>query len=231
MGPCERNGPVFSWCWSCVRDPSLNPHWSLVCVTAGVSAAALLHSTSLRGHRDCFEKCHVIANQKLSCSGGSRSTYEGLKLAVSQKLNRIIQYTQTSVSFGGSSRHAASHHCYSPQSSRQSPPSDFQVPRYTRCWDLSKAAAALPACTVEVLERRAAEDLGLLHKPPSHGWSAGGGGGPQEPKQSTQGTAASCRPGREERKNVSNRCSRTHSHQVLQKQKLSLTFEGRLLLP
>uniref|UniRef100_A0A3Q3IGP7 Protein EURL homolog n=1 Tax=Monopterus albus TaxID=43700 RepID=A0A3Q3IGP7_MONAL len=42
----------------------------------GVSTATLLHSKSLRGHRDCFEKCHLIANQKLSQSKGSRSAYE-----------------------------------------------------------------------------------------------------------------------------------------------------------
>uniref|UniRef100_A0A8D3C212 Protein EURL homolog n=1 Tax=Scophthalmus maximus TaxID=52904 RepID=A0A8D3C212_SCOMX len=42
----------------------------------GVSSATLLHSKSLRGHRDCFEKCHLIANQKLSRSTVSRSSYE-----------------------------------------------------------------------------------------------------------------------------------------------------------
>uniref|UniRef100_A0A8C6TSH7 Chromosome 21 open reading frame 91 n=1 Tax=Neogobius melanostomus TaxID=47308 RepID=A0A8C6TSH7_9GOBI len=42
----------------------------------GVSSTTLLHSKSLRGHRDCFEKCHLIANQKLSRSKVSRSAYE-----------------------------------------------------------------------------------------------------------------------------------------------------------
>uniref|UniRef100_H2RYT4 Protein EURL homolog n=1 Tax=Takifugu rubripes TaxID=31033 RepID=H2RYT4_TAKRU len=97
----------------------------------GVSAAALLHSRSLRGHRDCFEKCHVIANQKLSCSGGGRSTYQGLKLAVSQRLNQIIQYTQNSVSLGGPSRQAANQHCSSQQGNKQPPQAGSQVPRYS----------------------------------------------------------------------------------------------------
>lgn len=198
-------------------DRSLT-HCLSVCVNPGVSAAALLHSKSLRGHRDCFEKCHIIANQKLSSSRGSRSTYEGLKLAVSQKLTRIIRYTQNSVSFSGSSRQAASHHCYSQQASKQTPASDFQVPRYTRCWELNNATA-LPACTVEVLERHRAEELGLLHEPQSHVWSTDGGRGPQKPKQSTPGNRADRSPSREECKTHINGTAVIHIHIMFCKKK------------
>lgn len=205
-----------------------------MCVNPGVSAAALLHSKSLRGHRDCFEKCHIIASQKLSCSRGSRSTYEGLKLAVSQKLNRIIQYTQNSVSLSGPSRQAASHHCHSQQGNKQTPPSDFQVPRYTRCWELNKATAP-PAYTVEVLERRRAEELGLLRQPQSDVWSTDGGRGPQQPKQSTPGNRADRKPGREECKPRKNRCSAIHVHIMFcEKKKLSCSrraSEERRLRP
>lgn len=59
-----------------------------------MSTATLLHSTSLRGHRDCFEKYHLIANQKVSHAKASRSTYEGVKRALTQQINRIVQFAQ-----------------------------------------------------------------------------------------------------------------------------------------
>ncbi|XP_068600606.1 protein EURL homolog [Brachionichthys hirsutus] len=129
----------------------------------GVSSAALLHSKSLRGHRGCFEKCHLIANQKLSRSKLSRNAYEGMKLALSQKLNRIIQYAQNkdSASSNGPSRRGAKllDHKLLPQL-------DTQVPRYTPCWDTGKAAGR-PDYTVGMLERRPADELGLLQQPTS----------------------------------------------------------------
>lgn len=169
-------------------------------MNAGVSAAALLHSTSLRGHRDCFQKCHIIANQKLSCSRGGRSAYEGLKLAVSQKLNRIVQYTQSSASLSGPGRPAANHQCYSQQGSEDPPRADFQVPRYRRCWEMNKAAAPPGP----------AEELGLLPEPQSEVWPGDGGGGPQRRQQSTPGSKRErpCRsPSREECKTA---CSVLH---------------------
>lgn len=170
----------------------------------GVSAAALLHSKSLRGHRDCFEKCHVIANQKLSCSRGGRSTYQGLKLAVSQRLSRIIQYTQNSVSLGGPGRPAANQNGSSQQGNKQPPQAGSQVPRYTRCWELGRTAAP-PAYTVGVLEGHTPEELGLLQlEPPSGAWPSGGVGGAQRRKQPTPGSKPDHRawpnPSREERK-------------------------------
>lgn len=150
-----------------------------VCVNAGVSSATLLHTKSLRGHRDCFEKCHLIANQKLSRSKVSRSAYEGMKLAFSQKLNRIIQYAQNkdSVSSNGPSRRGAKILCYSQQGDRKLlPQSDAQVPRYTPCWDMGKATG-LPDYTMGMLECHTVEKLGLLQETQSDVWSTDGRNG------------------------------------------------------
>lgn len=146
----------------------------LVCLNAGVSSATLLHSKSLRGHRDCFEKCHLIANQKLSRSKVSRSAYEGMKLALSQKLNRIIQYAQNkdSVSSSGPNRRGAKLLCYSQQNDRKLlPQSDAQVPRYAPHWDMAKAAES-PNYTVGMLECHTAEELRLLQESESNVWSS-----------------------------------------------------------
>ncbi|KAI4813584.1 hypothetical protein KUCAC02_002822 [Chaenocephalus aceratus] len=142
----------------------------------GVSSAILLHSKSLRGHRDCFEKCHLIANQKLSRSKVSKSAYEGMKLAFSQKLNRIIQYAQNkdSVSSNGLGRRGSKLLCYSQQSDRKLlPQSDAQVPRYTPCWDTGRATDR-PDYTMGVLERHTVEKLGLLQEAHSDVWSSDG---------------------------------------------------------
>ncbi|XP_029375057.1 protein EURL homolog [Echeneis naucrates] len=140
----------------------------------GVSSATLLHSKSLRGHRDCFEKCHLIANQKLSRPKDSRSAYEGIKLALSQKLNRIIQYAQNkdSVSSSNLSRRGTKLLCYNQQSDRKLlPQSDAQVPRYTPHWDTGKATA-LPDYTMGMLECHTAEELGLLDESQPDVWSS-----------------------------------------------------------
>ncbi|XP_047463020.1 protein EURL homolog [Mugil cephalus] len=139
----------------------------------GVSSATLLHSKSLRGHRDCFEKCHLIANQKLSRSKVSRSAYEGMKLALSQKLNRIIQYAQNkdAVSSSLPARRGAKVLCYSQQSDcKLLPQSDAQVPRYAPRWDMGKATG-LPDYTMGMLECHTAEELGLVPESQSDVWS------------------------------------------------------------
>ncbi|XP_027129425.1 protein EURL homolog [Larimichthys crocea] len=155
----------------------------------GVSAATLLHSKSLRGHRDCFEKCHLIANQKLSRSKSSRSAYEGMKLALSQKLNRIIQYAQNkdNVSSNGPGRRGTRLHCYSQQSDcKLLPQSDAQVPRYAPCWDTGKATR-LPDYTMGMLECHTAEELGLLQESQSEVWSSDGRKGLHSRSQSSGG--------------------------------------------
>ncbi|XP_012720680.2 protein EURL homolog [Fundulus heteroclitus] len=139
----------------------------------GIPSASLLHTKSLRGHRDCFEKCHLIANQKLSHSKVSRSAYEGMKLALSQKLNRIIQFAQNkdSLSSNGCTRRGAKLLCYSQQSERKLlPQSDAQVPRYAPCWDRAKAAG-LPEYTEGMLQSQTAEGVELLHESQAHGWT------------------------------------------------------------
>ncbi|XP_040907457.1 protein EURL homolog [Toxotes jaculatrix] len=155
----------------------------------GVSSATLLHSKSLRGHRDCFEKCHLIANQKLSRSKVSRSAYEGMKLVLSQKLNRIIQYAQNkdSVSSNGHSRRGTKLLCYNQQSDcKLLPQSDAQVPRYTPHWDMGKAAG-LPDYTMGMLECHTAEELGLLQESQSDVWPSDGRTGLHDRSQSSGG--------------------------------------------
>lgn len=137
----------------------------------GVSSATLLHSKSLRGHRDCFEKCHLIANQKLSRSKVSRSAYEGMKLALSQKLNRIIQYAQNKDP-AAPSRRGAKLFCYSQQGDRKLlPQTDAQVPRYAPQWDTRKSAG-LPEYTMGMLDT--AEEFGLLQQTESDVWNGNG---------------------------------------------------------
>ncbi|CAL8235498.1 unnamed protein product [Boreogadus saida] len=143
----------------------------------GVSTATLLHSKSLRGHRDCFEKYHLIADQKLSHSKASRSAYEGMKLALGQKLSRIIQYAQNK----DAQRPGAKHCCYSQSGDRGQPAlrSDAQVPRYAPRRDGAGGRCGLPDYAASMLEFHAAEELGLTvpHGPPRHrGQRAGGEG-------------------------------------------------------
>ncbi|KAF6739960.1 EURL-like protein, partial [Oryzias melastigma] len=142
----------------------------------GVSTTTLLHSKSLRGHRDCFEKCHLIANQKLSHSKASQSAYEGLKLAFSQKLNRIIQFAQNkdSVSSSGCSKRTARVLCYSPQGDcKLLPQSEAQVPRYTPRWDWTRTTG-LPECSVGMLEEQSVEELELLQESRCDVWTRAG---------------------------------------------------------
>ncbi|KAM9846715.1 protein EURL homolog [Aulostomus maculatus] len=142
----------------------------------GVSSATLLHSKSLRGHRDCFEKCHLIANQKLSRSKVSQSAYEGMKLSLSQKLNRLIQYAhkKDSVTSNGPNRRGARILCYSQQSDcKLLLQSDAQVPRYAPCWDTGKTKG-LPDNVMGILECHTAEELGLLQESRGDVWSKEG---------------------------------------------------------
>ncbi|KAG9351851.1 hypothetical protein JZ751_023102 [Albula glossodonta] len=132
----------------------------------GVSTSTLLHSKSLRGHRDCFEKYHLIANQKLSRAKASRSTYEGMKNALSQKISRIVQYAQNREGVASESGHRAGKHqllCYSQQGDRKLVPqsdSDSHVPRYSPRW-AEGAGAGLPDCSKGMLECHSEEELGL----------------------------------------------------------------------
>ncbi|KAJ8266526.1 hypothetical protein GJAV_G00131460, partial [Gymnothorax javanicus] len=130
-----------------------------------VSSSTLLHSTSLRGHRDCFEKYHLIANQKLSRAKASRSAYEGVKNALSQKISRIVQYAQNrEAGSDPAGRRGGKHQflCRGQQGGRTLvPQSDSHVPRYAPRW-AEAGTAGLPECGEGALERRgSSEELGL----------------------------------------------------------------------
>ncbi|XP_010869034.1 protein EURL homolog [Esox lucius] len=139
----------------------------------GVSHATLLHSKSLRGHRECFEKYHLIANQKLSRSKVSRSAYEGMKLALSQKISRIVQYAQNKDSVGldgGLSRRGGKHQliCYSQNGDHKLlPQSDAQVPRYTPRCNQGTGTGGLPDYATSILECHSAQELDFLEDRPS----------------------------------------------------------------
>lgn len=134
----------------------------------GVCTSTLLHSKSLRGHRDCFEKFHLIANQKLSCAKGSRSTYEGMKRALGQRLSRIVQLAQSRETDAHThlpGRYGTRHQllCYGPQGERRLlPQSDTQVPRYAPHWaDGSPYSQSHTPYTQGMLGNTGDEELGL----------------------------------------------------------------------
>lgn len=112
-----------------------------------------------------------------------------MKLALSQKLNRIIQYAQNkdSASPNGPSRRGAKLLCYSQQSDRKLlPQSDAQVPRYTPRWDTGKSTGPTDY-TMGMLECHAAEEFGLLQESHSDVWSSDSRRGLHSRKQSSGG--------------------------------------------
>ncbi|XP_028938410.1 protein EURL homolog [Ornithorhynchus anatinus] len=102
----------------------------------GVARSDLLHTRSLRGHRDCFEKFHLIAKQDFPRSKLSKSTYEGVKTLLSKKLHRIVHYAQNR-DFEGDPEGPRQHQLFPfrPPAERRLPPrSDSGVPRYSATW-------------------------------------------------------------------------------------------------
>ncbi|KAL4608754.1 hypothetical protein GN956_G24856 [Arapaima gigas] len=129
----------------------------------GMPSSTLLHSKSLRGHRDCFEKYHLIANQRLSRAKGSRSAYEGVKSALSRKISRIIQYAQNKEVVSEAGRSGDRHQllCYGKQGDHKLvPQTDSHVPRYTTHWG-EGAAAGVSDYEKGMLVCHAAEEFGL----------------------------------------------------------------------
>lgn len=139
----------------------------------GVSTATLLHSTSLRGHRDCFEKYHLIANQKVSHAKASHSTYEGVKRALSQQISRIVQYAQNRDS---GSKHQILFHTQ--QGDRNlMPQSGAQVPRYAPRW-------VEATCSGETEDLELLQDSGQLwSNDQKHTLQQQGGGGEQRERR------------------------------------------------
>ncbi|XP_058886593.1 protein EURL homolog isoform X1 [Acipenser ruthenus] len=129
----------------------------------GMTRSTLLHSKSSRGHRDCFEKYHLIANQKLSRAKVSTSTYEGVKNVLSQKINWIIQYAQNKdcAEEAGARRGSRQLLCYTQQGDRTLvPQAEAPVPRYAPRWDRG-SGAGLPDYTTAMLECSSTSGLRL----------------------------------------------------------------------
>ncbi|XP_055064034.2 protein EURL homolog isoform X2 [Misgurnus anguillicaudatus] len=154
------------------RSTILSLNLSSYLFLPGVSSATLLHSKSLRGHRDCFEKYHLIANQKLSRAKDSHGAYEGVKRALSQRINRIIQYAQNRDSVSTETPGRWGHKqilCHTQQAGRKLvPQSDSQVPRYAPRW-AEEASMAESEYGKTMLDCHSAEELGLGLLQSSHG--------------------------------------------------------------
>nr|XP_033799373.1 protein EURL homolog isoform X2 [Geotrypetes seraphini]XP_033799374.1 protein EURL homolog isoform X2 [Geotrypetes seraphini] len=126
----------------------------------GLPRSSLLHSRSLRGHKDCFEKYHLIAKQQCPRSKLSKSTYEEVKTLLSKKINWIVQYAQNKDLYSGSECSKISQHR---TDCMLLPQFDSQVPRYSAKWiDGSSRNAA--DCSQGILEQRGATGfkLGML---------------------------------------------------------------------
>ncbi|XP_041114604.1 protein EURL homolog isoform X3 [Polyodon spathula] len=119
-----------------------------------MTRSTLLHSRSSRGHRDCFEKYHLIANQKFSRAKVSTSAYEGVKNVLSQKMSWIIQYAlnKDCAEEEGTQRGSRQLLCYTPQGDRMLvPQAEAPVPRYAPRWDRG-SGAGLPDYTTAMLK-------------------------------------------------------------------------------
>ncbi|XP_051871254.1 protein EURL homolog [Pristis pectinata] len=111
----------------------------------GVPRSDLLHTESVRGHRECFEKYHLIANQNLPRSKASKSTYKDVKEILSRKISQIIQYAQN--------QHLSS-------SGHTSITKWSQLPRYSPRW-LEVGAPGYSECTQGILEREGQPGFGV----------------------------------------------------------------------
>ncbi|XP_040279153.1 protein EURL homolog [Bufo bufo] len=122
----------------------------------GVAKSDLLHTRSLRGHKDCFEKYHQIANQDCSRSKLTKSPYEEVKTILGKKINWIVQYAQNKDLYSDSEcSKPAQHKLYKFRHLNDRsliPQHDSQVPKYSEKW-LDAGAGAIASCGKEVLER------------------------------------------------------------------------------
>ncbi|XP_069745172.1 protein EURL homolog [Narcine bancroftii] len=131
----------------------------------GVCRSNLLHTDSMRGHRKCFEKYHLIANQDLPQSKTSKSTYKDVKEILSKKINQIIQYAQN--------QHSDAHlrDCRRAEGRGRGPEPNFlrthfhqsngsQLPRYSPRW-LEAGAPGYSECTRGFLKGEEQTGLGL----------------------------------------------------------------------
>ncbi|XP_069492504.1 protein EURL homolog isoform X2 [Ambystoma mexicanum] len=134
------------------------------CCHNGVSRSSLLHTRSLRGHKDCFEKYHLIANQDCPRSKLSKSTYEGVKTILSKKINWIVQYAQNKDLYADAECPKTSQnqlYSYRHQGDRTLLPQfDSEVPRYSSKW-IDGSAGTFSQCSQGILEQRNSTGFGL----------------------------------------------------------------------
>lgn len=130
----------------------------------GVPKSNLLHTRSLRGHKDCFEKYHLIANQDCSRSKLSKSTYEEVKTILSKKISRIVQYAQNKdLDSDSECSKNTQHHLFNFRHKPEKkllPQFDSQVPKYSAKW-IDGSTGGLTNCTQRILEQRENTDFGL----------------------------------------------------------------------
>ncbi|PNJ36847.1 C21orf91 isoform 2 [Pongo abelii] len=130
----------------------------------GVPKSDLLHTKSLRGHKDCFEKYHLIANQGCPRSKLSKSTYEEVKTILSKKLNWIVQYAQNKdLDSDSECSKNPQHHLFNFRHKPEEkllPQFDSQVPKYSAKW-IDGSAGGISNCTQRILEQRENTDFGL----------------------------------------------------------------------
>ncbi|NXA42541.1 EURL protein, partial [Eudromia elegans] len=130
----------------------------------GVPKSDLLHTRSLRGHRDCFEKFHLIANQDCPRSKISKSTYAEVKSILSKKINWIIQYAQNKdLDSDPESSKTSQHHFFNfrHQTDRKLLPQfDSPVPRYSAKW-IDGKSESISNCSQSLLEQRESPDFSL----------------------------------------------------------------------
>ncbi|KAG8450284.1 hypothetical protein GDO86_002801 [Hymenochirus boettgeri] len=130
----------------------------------GVPRSDLLHTRSLRGHKDCFEKFHQIANQDCPRSRLSKSTYEEVKNIVSKKINWIVQYAQNKDLYADSEYAKPSQHKllkFRHQSDRTLLPQyESPVPRYSAKW-LETSACGVSTCAQGILEHSSSRDFDM----------------------------------------------------------------------
>ncbi|XP_068036746.1 protein EURL homolog isoform X3 [Anomalospiza imberbis] len=130
----------------------------------GVPKSDLLHTRSLRGHRDCFEKFHLIANQDCPRSKLSKSPYTEVKNILSKKINWIIQYAQNKDLDSDSESSKPSQHqlfSFRHQTDRKLLPQfDSPVPRYSAKW-IDGKSGGISSCSQTLLEPRESTDFRL----------------------------------------------------------------------
>ncbi|XP_062478103.1 protein EURL homolog isoform X2 [Pezoporus occidentalis] len=130
----------------------------------GVPKSDLLHTRSLRGHRDCFEKFHLIANQDCPRSKLTKSPYAEVKNILSKKINWIIQYAQNKdLDSDSESSKTRQHQLFNfrHQTDRKLLPQfDSPVPRYSAKW-IDGNSGGISSCSQTLLEERESTDFGF----------------------------------------------------------------------